>query len=354
MPPRHFAQIAQSNTVNIGPGQTQDIPSGVTVTGVQVTGGTQIIENGGKAVSTIVVADGHQNVLAGGVADGSRLATGGTETVNGAANNTVIQNGGHLILSSGGTATHTTINSGGIEQVLTGSAPGQSANVSTTINDGGQLLVGAVNGVVATSAGDHVNKGGTLQVYNTGSVAGETVHLGGTFHAYGGSHVSNLILAGGTATIDPAAILGNVFFQSGNLTVSTFGIDININPTITIFSPAADLANDHTITIPGVGGNASNPGKYHFPWTIIDIAKGVKIDLPDLIFNASTKATISPTNLVVSNNYNSSVEIPLGGDVKAAITWANDGHGGTMLEIGKGIGIVGAAPVSSDIGHHLG
>lgn len=357
MPPKRLIKIAEPTVVTIGPGQTQDIPSGATVNGVIVNGGTQIIENGGKAISTIVAANGKQNVLAGGVTEGSKLATGGTETVYGTANKTVIQKDGHLIISSGGYALGSTINSGGLAEVLTGNS-NKFGDYASVVNNGGQLIVGTKSGgVVAHASTAQINDGGSLTVYDDGIISNTYINKGGALHAYDGSFLKEFLqINGGTVTIDLNVGQAPIHISSGNLILNGFP-PLNTKGFIYNNSIApsgigqGDLNANRTVTFTddfnGILGTS------HTAYTISNIADGIKIDLPGLKFYpGQTIAKLAADKLTVTNK-SSTFEIPLDGKFSAAIATSDDGHGGTLVDVMKSVAIVGAAPASLDVGHHF-
>lgn len=328
MPPKRLIKIAEPTVVTIGPGQTQDIPSGVTVTGVIVNGGTQIVENGGKAISTIVAANGKQNVLAGGVTEGSKLATGGTETVYGTAYKTVIEKDGHLIISSGGLAVATTINSGGLAEVLTGNITDFAVKASF-VNNGGQLIVGTKSGgVVASAYAPTINEGGSLTVYDDGIISHTYINKGGALHAYSGSFLDSFLqINGGTVTIDFNVGQAPIFISSGNLILNglpplnTKGFIYNNSITPDGIGQG-DLNANRTLTftddLNGIFGTS------HTAYTISNIADGIKIDLPGLKFYPGLTITkLAADKLTVTNN-SSTFEIPLDGKFSAAIATSNE------------------------------
>lgn len=356
MPPKPLIKVAQPTDVTIGPGQTQDIPSGATVTNVIVNGGTQIIENGGKAISTIVVANGYQSVLAGGYADGSKLATGGTAPVYGTAINTVIQKDGRLLTLPGGHTINSVVNSGGIAQVSGGDFNDMGDRASV-INNGGHMFVGAERGgVVASAYAPLINQGGTLTVYDDGIINIATIQ-GGSLQAHAGSFITGpLYLKGGTVTIDTNVSFGTqpINFSTGNLILN--GLPTNgaayIHNNFRLTSDIINPTDQRTLTFlddfNGILGTTRSA--YH----IFNIADGIKIDLAGMKFlPAVTIAKITADKLMVTNNI-STFEIPLTGNINGAIATSNDGNGGTLVEVMKSVAIVGAAaPASLDVGHHF-
>jgi autotransporter passenger strand-loop-strand repeat protein len=119
----------------VGSGQTLEVFSGQTSTGITVlSGGTLQVDSGGIAVDTIVSSGGSLVVLSSGLADPTVIYAGGTETISagGSDDGAQISGGvqydyglatsvtifaGSQMVNSGGTAGNTTISSGGQQYV---------------------------------------------------------------------------------------------------------------------------------------------------------------------------------------------------------------------------------------------
>ena len=159
-----------------------------TDTGARISGGTQIVEGGGKVAQSIISADGTQQIGFYGTSEDVTVENGGTQQVDweGTALRTTVSAGGSLEVSVGGTATDTALSAG--EMQVSGSAK------QTTIT-GGNLEVSA--GGIAT---DTTLSVGEMQV--AGTAVGITANSGGTVEVMSGGNAENMVLNGGTAHIN--------------------------------------------------------------------------------------------------------------------------------------------------------
>jgi autotransporter passenger strand-loop-strand repeat protein len=134
--------------------------SGVTV----LFAGSQVVEAGGTATSTVISDGGHEIVY--GHDFGATINSGGEQDVYGTASGVVVNADGHQIVEAGGTVTGTTIYAFGLEIVSAG-----SSDVSATI-DGGQ------QDVYGTASGEIIQNGGTQNVYSGGTTSDVQVKNG--------------------------------------------------------------------------------------------------------------------------------------------------------------------------------
>ena len=180
-------------------GGIQEVRSGGTAVGVQISGGRQIVDAGGVAENTIVSTEGHQqiygslvggeaakggmlDILSGGTAENLRLTGGDVYVAAGAENNgaTVISgtldvygvdnattlNGGLQNIWSGGTADNTIVNAGGVQRVYAG---GAASNTT-------------------------VNKNGLLVLYSGGILNGQTTINNGILSVFGSNDIGDLAM----------------------------------------------------------------------------------------------------------------------------------------------------------------
>lgn len=159
-----------------------------TDTGARISGGTQIVEGGGKVAQSIISAGGIQQIGFYGTSEDVTVENGGTQQVDweGTALRTTVSAGGNLEVSAGGTASDTALSAG--EMQVSGTAK------QTTIT-GGSLEVSA-GGTVT----DTVISAGEMQV--AGTAAGVAVNSGGTVEVMSGGNAENMVLNGGTAHIN--------------------------------------------------------------------------------------------------------------------------------------------------------
>lgn len=136
--------------------------SGGTAIGATVFGSQQVA--GGTAVSTTVAMSGGfrgvQRLDGGGVASGTVVGSGGTQSVSSGsvASGTVLGSGGTQYVEYRGTAIATTILPGGVALVFSG-----GTTVSTAIAGSGALLQ-LWNGVVVSGGITFVDPGGRLEI----------------------------------------------------------------------------------------------------------------------------------------------------------------------------------------------
>ncbi len=177
-----------------------------TDTGARISGGTQIVEGGGKVAQSIISADGTQQIGFYGTSEDVTVENGGTQQVDweGTALRTTVSAGGNLEVSAGGTATDTTLSAG--EMQVSGSAK------QTTIT-GGSLEVSA--GGTAT---DTTLSAGEMQVSGT---AAKTTITGGSLEVSAGGTASDTALSAGEMQVSGTAKQTTI--TGGNLEVSAGG-----------------------------------------------------------------------------------------------------------------------------------
>ena len=227
-----------------------------TDTGARISGGTQIVEGGGKVAQSIISAGGTQQIGFYGTSEDVTVENGGTQQVDweGTALRTTVSAGGSLEVSAGGTATdtvlsagemqvagtakQTTITGGNLEVSAGGTATdtalsagemqvagtaaktaitGGSLEVSaggtatdTTLSADNMQVAGSAKQTAITGGSLEVSAGGTatdttlsagnMQV--AGTAAGVAVNSGGTVAVMSGGNVENMVLNGGTAHIN--------------------------------------------------------------------------------------------------------------------------------------------------------
>ena len=227
-----------------------------TDTGARISGGTQIVEGGGKVAQSIISADGIQQIGFYGTSEDVTVENGGTQQVDweGTALRTTVSAGGNLEVSAGGTASDTALSAGEMQvsgtaeqTTITGgnlevSAGGTATDTTlstgemqvsgtakqTTITGGSlEVSVGGTVTDTALSAGEmqvsgtaeqttitggslEVSAGGTAtdttlsagEMQVAGTAAGVAVNSGGTVEVMSGGNAENMVLNGGTAHIN--------------------------------------------------------------------------------------------------------------------------------------------------------
>ena len=172
------------------------------------------------ASGTIVNSGGLQVVESAGIANNTTVSSGGTQFVYGIASGTAILAGSQVI-EGGGTAISTVVSSAGGMQTVNAGATASGTTVSTSgmqlVESGGLAVSATVSGeqdVFGSAAATLVGSGGT-QVLEKGAAAGATiVGSGGLLYGYFGATVSGTSLTGG-AEYDYGTAVGTTISQGG-------------------------------------------------------------------------------------------------------------------------------------------
>jgi autotransporter passenger strand-loop-strand repeat protein/uncharacterized repeat protein (TIGR03803 family) len=185
-----------SATTTVSAGQTLNISSGQTISGI------------------VDLVGGVMNVVSGGTASGTTIS-GGVINVAGAADDLSVSSGGVETVSSGGTDSGTTIDSGGTEYVfaggialdvtLTGLGSSYSSDVAQLDVDSGASLNGAT-----------VNSGGYLFLEGGASATNYNISSGGHLVIENGFTLSDFLVDDGVGMeIKSAASGTSTFIDSG-------------------------------------------------------------------------------------------------------------------------------------------
>jgi autotransporter passenger strand-loop-strand repeat protein len=207
---RNFAQVAVLAGADWTLGGGNTIGSGTTLTVL----GT--LDAGGHIE---VVSGGVEIVAAGGVASGTAVRNGGTETVFGRASGGTVGSGGRQVVSAGGVASGATMTIGGDQTVSSGGTARD-----TVVSGGAEYVRGTASGTVIDShgienvhgvaLGGTVNSGGQLRVSAGGVDSGSTVNSGGTETVFG--RASGGVIDGGLIKVASGGIAsGTVTFAGG-------------------------------------------------------------------------------------------------------------------------------------------
>ena len=158
-------------------------------TGVTLEAGSVTIANG-TATNVTLNRGGRLTVSAGQRSSSTTIHSGGTQTVRGVASGTAISGGVELV-SNGGTATSTVVYSGGTQTVLR-----SGGALSASVSSGG--LQNVSSGGTATDT--TVNAGGVMNIGNGAVINGTTTLTGGTaaFTGSGSYAIASLAATGGS------------------------------------------------------------------------------------------------------------------------------------------------------------
>ncbi len=319
-----------------------------------INNGTQYVNNTGSASTTTINASGFQDVTGKGSASATTINSGGTQELSngGSANGTTINSDGTQIIDAGqigsqnlgntlpGSATKTTINGG--NQRVYGSAS------ATTINSGEQDVYGSASSTTVATSG--------LQVlYNGGTAAGTTVTGNGEQALYGGTASGTLLNGGeqfvywGSATNTTVNAQGTEFVESGGTATNTM---INAGGRQMVYSGAiisnttingglldlygAGSTVNGAITFSGTGGTLEiaqgmSSGNNVFGSVVNGLAAGDNIDLSGLAYGSGTPTlTLSGSTLKVSNG-TTSESISLSHSTALNFTLTKDVFGGILV-----------------------
>ena len=211
-----------------------------TDTGARISGGTQIVEGGGKVAQSIISAGGTQQIGFYGTSEDVTVENGGTQQVDweGKALRTTVSAGGNLEVSAGGTATDTALSAG--EMQVAGTAKqttitGGSLEVSaggtatdTTLSTGEMQVSGTAEQTTITGGNLEVSAGGTatdttlsageMQVAGT---AAKTAITGGSLEVSAGGTATDTTLSAGNMQVSGTAKQTTI--TGGNLEISAGG-----------------------------------------------------------------------------------------------------------------------------------
>jgi autotransporter-associated beta strand protein/autotransporter passenger strand-loop-strand repeat protein len=226
----------------------------------RLVGGTQNVSAGGSAMTATVSASGVQRVSSGGLASGTTVLAGGSQTVyvgatvqsalvsggvqqvstgatvtgttirtgaqhvytGGNASNTVVSTGGVQHLSSGGKGYGTTVSAGGSQNVSSGGlASGTLISASgvqnlagiasaTTILGGTQNVSAGGSAMTAT-----VSTGGVQNVSGGGSAVTATITAGGVQNLLGGGTAVATLVSGGTQNVSANGLASGATIRTG-------------------------------------------------------------------------------------------------------------------------------------------
>jgi autotransporter passenger strand-loop-strand repeat protein len=165
---------------------TISVGSGVVSSGLTISAGETLDVLSGGTVSGIIVSGGYENVALGGVDSGSTVEAGGILDDYGSATSGVISSGGAVGVGSGGALTFATVLNGG------------TLNVYTSGNDANSFIFGGTENVFGGSAySDYVSGGGQIGVIGGGTQNYVYIENGGTFNLRSGGILENGRLSAG-------------------------------------------------------------------------------------------------------------------------------------------------------------
>ncbi|MET4203036.1 hypothetical protein [Bradyrhizobium sp. LA6.12] len=208
--------------------------------------GRQVIGAGGTASTTLIVANGEQDIYGGGTATGTTIQ-GGLQAVYGTVDQTVIGSGGVQMVH--GTASHTAVNDGGEQRVYeSGTAIGTTLNAGSMQIDWGSATGTTINGGIQYiwgTASDTTIVSGTQYVGAGGSASGTTIGAHGLEYVYSGGTLTDVTFGGGSARL----VLEQSSAFSGTIAGWQDGVELDLG----------DIAFGETTSL-GYAANAENTG----------------------------------------------------------------------------------------------
>jgi autotransporter passenger strand-loop-strand repeat protein len=345
-------------------------------------GGVQEIKNGGEAILTTIgsgcqeyVSAGAQSVLTtveaggleaiwGGVGIGATLS-GGLEVVNqgGVASGTTVSAGGTLILGlvGNGTAVGTTVDAGGEENVYDGGIAD-----GTTVNYGGEEFVsgGTASGTTVNAGTETVFAGVTHGTIITGTeltfnlprgLHGHLVLEGEEFVGSGGVAVGTNVDQFGEQIVSLGGVaIGTIVNNGGEQIVSSGGVAVGdtvygyelvqaggVDTAVTISGGTFEVASGGSTGTSPVsfdgGGKLVLDASASFGGLVAGFGVGAYLDLADISFGSGTSVgfteaanNTSGTLTVTDGAHTANIEL-LGQYMASRIVTANDGNGGTLI-----------------------
>jgi len=253
------------------------ISSGVTSSGVTVSGGsTYIVASGGTASSFTVVANtfasnGMSNQAGGTVVSATVSSGGNLYEIGGVDRFTTILAGGFELVSSGGVASNTVM-SGGTFRVAQG---GTIVSASVLAN---AILSARVNGVVSNST---ISNGGEIIVASGGSASGSVVLSGG--------------------------------FEIVTSSANGFGADVKSGGTEVVSSggtaTSTTIENGGTLALRGLAFSAGGSASFDSSTNLLTVVEGANTytetlagSYTGLYFHTSSSSANASTNVFVDTN----------------------------------------------------
>ena len=358
-----------------------------TDTGARISGGTQIVEGGGKVAQSIISADGTQQIGFYGTSEDVTVENGGTQQVDweGTALRTTVSAGGNLEVSAGGTASDTALSAG--EMQVSGTAKqttitGGSLEVSvggtatdTTLSAGEMQVSGTAEQTTITGGNLEVFAGGTatdtalsageMQVAGT---AKQTTITGGSLEVSAGGTASDTVLSAGNMQVSGTAEQTTI--TGGNLEVSAGG-----TATDTALSAGemqvSGTAKQTTITggslEVSVGGTATDTALSAGEMQVSGSAKQTTITGGNLEVSAGGIATdttlsvgemqVAGTAVGITANSGGTVEVMSGGNAENMVlnggtAHINQGGENTAATVNAGTEYVAGISRSATLNHN--
>ena len=264
----YLVSATTSTGLLVGAGDGAQVVSGGTIvdtvvveTGNSFPDGVEI-RSTGVASNTAIGHSGVQNIDDGGVAYGTTISSGGTETVAGSSLQATVSSGGEQDVNAGGVARGTVVSNGGF--LFAGEALGQISGGTALAGgdvqlDGGSsinlTLIGGLEEVyLGTALGTQVSAGGVLETGFLGDArelidspappitSGATILSGGiqvagtlvgteTFFNPDGSTALTEVISGNTTTLRYIHISGQSFIDGDTQVFVQNGNDVTFTET---------------------------------------------------------------------------------------------------------------------------
>lgn len=293
------------------------VGSGVTESGLVVSGGTTLdVLSGGTIISATILAGGSVSIATGGIDSSTTISAGGNEGVAGSATGDQV----HGSQSVGGSAGGETVLAGGLETVQAGgidsgttiAASGSQTVFGSATQDlvYGTQLVSAATAVVSDET---VFNGGAVELFIAGAVgSGVTVEAGGTLAINGRGTAAATVLSGGTLILEsPKATL------SGTLTFAGAG---TLEETATVSAMSAGILFGDQAVISGFGAG-----------DVIDLTSATAAGAAGSLATMSMTTSGGNTYETITGGGSSETFIFAGTSIGADLTLQSDGAGGEEI-----------------------
>ncbi len=300
-----------------------------TASGTTLSGGTEVVF--GTAAGTTIASGGTQQVVAGGTTSDTTVSSGGTQYDAGTASNTTLSGGTQVVF---GSAANTTVDNGGTQDVVAGGmATGATVSSGGLQNDAGSAIGATLSGgtqvVFASATSTTVDSGGIESVAAGGTASGTTVSTGGIQYD-AGTAISTTLSGGVQAVYGSAA---GTTIDSGGYEVALSGGTVG-GATIsggTLELQSGSTAGNSTITFAG-GGTLKLDAAGAYGFLVAGFAVPDAFDLSSINFASATKGYMGNTSsgtLTVNDGTHSASILLLGNYTAASFNLGKEGGGGT-------------------------
>lgn len=310
-------------------GNQQVLAGGVANGTLIILGGHQYVGSGGTTNGTIITANGLQYVDAGATANGTAMNSGGFQYVKGTASDTTVNGGGTQAIE--GTSFNATIASGGTQNVLLG------GTVSGTIVEAGgyQSVAGTIDGTTLTgflqilaggsSTNTAIASGGAAFIGSGGSATDTTVSAGGLLYVGAGGLVTDTAINGGFQFV--AGTANGTTVNSGEMDVAGAAYGTHLSGGVT---HVLGGGTQNGVNFAGSAATLLLDNPAGLTGTVSNFELGDTIDFLNLSVNSFSFDGSTLTLVTGGGNLNYQFA---GTEAGTAMNVVSDGHGGTSVSL---------------------